>query len=112
MLALTKKGRKINLAFEEIDVRIFFELFPIVMKWSNFLSLTKPKHSQKYMMEMVDEGKIARAAGDSRHDLFSKLIDASESDMTGKKLTDREVLSNIFVFLFAGAQYQYLFFSN
>ena len=62
------------------------------------------------MLEMVDEGKIARAAGDSRHDLFSKLIDASESDMTGKKLTDREVLSNIFVFLFAGAQLRYFFF--
>lgn len=54
------------------------------------------------MLEMIEEGKAARAAGALRHDLFSRLIDASESDITDKGLTDREVVSNIFVFLFAG----------
>lgn len=54
---------------------------------------------------MVDEGRLARASVQSRHDLFSKLIEASEGDMVGdKKLTDREVISNIFVFLVAGRQ--------
>ncbi|KAK7682024.1 hypothetical protein QCA50_014988 [Cerrena zonata] len=76
MLRLTERGRKINIAYEEIE---------------------------KYMLEMVYEGKIARASGGSRHDLFSKLLEASEGDMTGEKaLTETEVISNIFVFLFAG----------
>ena len=58
---------------------------------------------------MVEEGKVARAAGASRHDLFSRLIDASESDMNGKNLTNKEVLSNVFIFLFAGKQHWYHF---
>ncbi|KAK7682022.1 hypothetical protein QCA50_014986 [Cerrena zonata] len=76
MVGLTKRGRNIQLAFEELE---------------------------KYMLEMVTEGKMSRAAGNTRHDLFSKLLDASESDLTGeKKLTELEVISNIFIFLFAG----------
>lgn len=62
------------------------------------------------MLEMVTEGKMSRAAGNTRHDLFSKLLDASESDLTGeKKLTELEVISNIFIFLFAGKYLNSLF---
>lgn len=57
------------------------------------------------MYEMVDEAKMARSSGSSRHDLFGKLLEASEGDMVGdRKLTDKELISNIFIFLFAGMQ--------
>ena len=63
------------------------------------------------MFEMVDEGKMTKGSDqDASHDLFSKLLEASESDMTGRKLTDREVISNIFIFLFAGMCLAFLSF--
>ena len=40
---------------------------------------------------------------DIRHDLFSSLLDASDEEADGgAKLSDRELLGNIFVFLLAG----------
>ena len=94
ILGLTAGGRKIKLAFEEIEVRISHCYCIYFLTYHYIL--------QKYMFEMVDKGKMERGSEDSRHDLFSRLIDASETELTGKKMTDREVISNIFIFLFAG----------
>ncbi|KAI0346597.1 cytochrome P450 [Trametopsis cervina] len=57
---------------------------------------------EKYMLEMVQKRKNAEMKVE-RHDLLSGLIAASDEEFSGfAKLTDMEVISNIFIFLIAG----------
>ncbi|KAI0703434.1 cytochrome P450 [Cytidiella melzeri] len=57
---------------------------------------------EKYMMEMVQNRRNAETK-EERNDLLSGLLDASDEEFSGSaKLTDQEVISNIFIFLIAG----------
>ncbi|KAJ3552928.1 hypothetical protein NM688_g3893 [Phlebia brevispora] len=57
---------------------------------------------EMYMMEMC-AARRALETKEERHDLFSSLLDASDDELDGgAKLTDRELLGNIFIFLLAG----------
>ncbi|KAI0703432.1 cytochrome P450 [Cytidiella melzeri] len=57
---------------------------------------------EKYMVEMVQKRRNAETKA-KRHDLLSGLLDANEEEFNGyAKLTDREVISNIYIFLIAG----------
>ncbi|KAI0064392.1 cytochrome P450 [Artomyces pyxidatus] len=71
-MGLTKRTRKVRIAFEELD---------------------------QYMNEMVHARRIAEKK-EERYDLFSSLIDATEEGEA--KLSDRELNGNIFIFLLAG----------
>nr|BAL05138.1 cytochrome P450 [Phanerodontia chrysosporium] len=76
-LAPTKRIAKVKLAFEEVE---------------------------QYMLELIQERRDAEKR-DERHDLFSNLLDANDSDENGDgsvKLTDEELLGNIFIFMLAG----------
>ncbi|KAL1760658.1 cytochrome P450 [Schizophyllum commune] len=52
---------------------------------------------EKYMYEMIDE---RRASKEERHDLLSRLLEENDSGDT--VMSNREILSNIFIFLEAG----------
>jgi len=54
---------------------------------------------QRYMSEMIKDRLAATKM--ERHDLFSSLLDANNDD-SGIKLTESELISNIFIFLLAG----------
>lgn len=57
---------------------------------------------QNYMQEMICLRRGSEKK-EERHDLFSSLLDASDGEADGAaKLSDREMLGNIFVFLLAG----------
>ncbi|EKM51238.1 uncharacterized protein PHACADRAFT_263271 [Phanerochaete carnosa HHB-10118-sp] len=57
---------------------------------------------EQYMLEMVQERRTAEKKEEC-YDLFSNLLDASDSESDGSvRLTDRELLGNIFIFLLAG----------
>ncbi|TCD70732.1 hypothetical protein EIP91_002108 [Steccherinum ochraceum] len=57
---------------------------------------------QRYMHEMIDARRSAEKK-EERHDLLSSLLDANDADEDGNsKLTDQELLANIFIFLLAG----------
>lgn len=57
---------------------------------------------QKYMQEMIHSRKIAERKQE-RYDLFSSLLDANEDEADGHtRLSDSELMGNIFVFLIAG----------
>ncbi|KAI0346717.1 cytochrome P450 [Trametopsis cervina] len=57
---------------------------------------------ERYLLEMVQQRENAEVKVE-RHDLLSGLLDATDEEFSGyRKLTDREVLSNIFIFLMAG----------
>ncbi|KAI8969412.1 cytochrome P450 [Trametes punicea] len=56
----------------------------------------------KYLHEMVQDRRSAKVK-EERHDLFSSLLDANEGELdTDAKLTDDELLGNMFIFLVAG----------
>ncbi|EJD35640.1 614/534 cytochrome P450 [Auricularia subglabra TFB-10046 SS5] len=59
------------------------------------------KELQKYMLEMVTARRTSEVK-EERYDLFSGLLDATEKDDARERLTDAELLGNIFVFLLAG----------
>ncbi|EKM52729.1 uncharacterized protein PHACADRAFT_261335 [Phanerochaete carnosa HHB-10118-sp] len=74
-LGLTERMKRANLAFQELE---------------------------QYMLEMIHARRYAEEK-EERYDLFSGLLDASEEEFDGEaKLTDRELLGNIFIFLLAG----------
>jgi len=74
-MGLTKVARKTRLAFEELE---------------------------SYMLEMIEVRRSAQMKEET-YDLLSLLVDASdESFGSDQKLTVREVLGNIFIFLIAG----------
>ncbi|EKM52722.1 uncharacterized protein PHACADRAFT_261326, partial [Phanerochaete carnosa HHB-10118-sp] len=74
-LGLTERMKRANLAFQELE---------------------------QHMMEMIHARRYAEKK-EERYDLFSGLLDASEEESDGQaKLTDRELLGNIFIFLLAG----------
>jgi len=59
---------------------------------------------EKYMLEMIKE-RSGSAALEGRRDLLTNLIDASMEKSDSQKdveFTDRDLLGNIFIFLFAG----------
>ncbi|KAF7793522.1 hypothetical protein EIP86_004636 [Pleurotus ostreatoroseus] len=57
---------------------------------------------ESYMLEMCAARRAAETK-DEKHDLFNSLLDARDEDESGgAKLTDRELLGNIFIFLLAG----------
>ncbi|KAI5119154.1 hypothetical protein M0805_005233 [Coniferiporia weirii] len=57
---------------------------------------------QKYMQEMIDERRNAENKPE-RHDLFSSLLDANqEAEDVKTRLSDAELIGNIFIFLLAG----------
>lgn len=57
---------------------------------------------EQYMLDMINSRRNADKK-EERYDLFSSLLDASEDELDGQaKLTDRELLGNIFIFLLAG----------
>ncbi|KAI5122235.1 hypothetical protein M0805_007102 [Coniferiporia weirii] len=57
---------------------------------------------QKYMQEMIDERRNAENKPD-RYDLFSSLLDANqEAEDVKTRLSDTELIGNIFIFLLAG----------
>ncbi|KAI5119153.1 hypothetical protein M0805_005232 [Coniferiporia weirii] len=57
---------------------------------------------QKYMQEMIDERRNAEKKPE-RHDLFSSLLDANqEAEDVETRLSDTELIGNIFIFLLAG----------
>ncbi|KAI8996609.1 cytochrome P450 [Trametes punicea] len=56
----------------------------------------------KYLREMVQDRRTAKVR-EERHDLLSNLLDANEGELdTAAKLTESEVIGNIFIFLVAG----------
>ncbi|CAL1699490.1 unnamed protein product [Somion occarium] len=74
-LYATKRTRAVKIAFEELEL---------------------------YMMDMINSRRSSEKKED-RDDLLTSLLDASEGDFDGfAKLTDRELLGNIFIFLIAG----------
>ncbi|KAJ3484828.1 hypothetical protein NLI96_g5371 [Meripilus lineatus] len=76
-MVLTQRLKKLNVAFDELE---------------------------RYMVEMIRDRKN-RTADDiePRYDLLNGLLDACEDDLGGdSKLTERELMGNIFVFLLAG----------
>jgi len=59
---------------------------------------------ERYMLEMMESHRDI-AARDQRSDLLSRLMDANETGNDGTdeaKLTDPEIIGNIFIFLLAG----------
>ncbi|KAJ3484838.1 hypothetical protein NLI96_g5368 [Meripilus lineatus] len=76
-MGLTQRLRNVNLAFDELE---------------------------RYMVEMIHDRKN-RSPDDvkPKYDLLNGLLDACEGDLSGNsKLTERELMGNIFVFLLAG----------
>ncbi|OSD01453.1 cytochrome P450 [Trametes coccinea BRFM310] len=56
----------------------------------------------RYLKEMVQNRRSAKVK-EERHDLFSNLLDANEGELdSDAKLTDSELLGNVFIFLVAG----------
>ncbi|KIJ61829.1 hypothetical protein HYDPIDRAFT_176809 [Hydnomerulius pinastri MD-312] len=63
-----------------------------------------PPGASKYLLEMIHARKAADKA-EERHDLFSSLLAANEDEGLSKderKLSDSELIGNIFIFLVAG----------
>lgn len=57
---------------------------------------------EKYMIEMIQARKTAEKK-EERYDLFSSLLDANEEETDGNtKLSDSELMGNIFIYLIAG----------
>ncbi|OSX59381.1 hypothetical protein POSPLADRAFT_1059568 [Postia placenta MAD-698-R-SB12] len=57
---------------------------------------------ERYMIEMIEERRGSEKK-EQRYDLFTSLLDANEEESDGiTKLSDSEVMGNIFVFLIAG----------
>ena len=57
---------------------------------------------QKYMRHMIDARKGAEKK-EERYDLFSSLLDANDEESDGNaKLSDDELMGNIFIYLIAG----------
>ncbi|CDO70501.1 hypothetical protein BN946_scf184569.g44 [Trametes cinnabarina] len=68
-------------------------------------SIAPPGHTmtfKTYLKEMVQDRRSAKVK-EKRHDLFSNLLDANEGELDNDaKLTDSELLGNVFIFLVAG----------
>ncbi|KAF5380528.1 hypothetical protein D9615_004515 [Tricholomella constricta] len=73
-LGLTKRMRNVKLAFKELE---------------------------QYMAEMIKE-RQSSLKKETRHDLFTSLLDANDIDSGEAKLTVSELIGNIFIFLVAG----------
>lgn len=86
-IAPTKHIADVKVAFEELEVS-----WPLIAP-------CRPTHNgylQQYMHEMVN-GRRNAEKKEERYDLFSSLLDASDTDSDGKmKLTDQELLGKRF----------------
>nr|BAL05179.1 cytochrome P450 [Phanerodontia chrysosporium] len=107
---LPPSGHKLSFkdAIHIVSVDMFIQVVTPTFLWK--LAPTKRiadvklgfEELEKYMLEMVEERRNAPKK-EERYDLFSSLLDASDSDADGgARLTDRELLGNIFIFLLAG----------
>ena len=54
------------------------------------------------VLEIVDQRRAEEQLGVERNDLLSRLIQASDSQSVRDKLTKKELLANIHIFLLAG----------
>jgi len=57
---------------------------------------------QQYVKEMIAEHRQTLNDDSDHHDLFSALLESSEQDNEGDKLTTPELIGDIFIFLVAG----------
>ncbi|KAJ6588862.1 cytochrome P450 [Mycena capillaripes] len=60
------------------------------------------KRLRKFMQEQVVERKASVAAGDTRADVFTTMVQANQNESGKFQLDDQELIGNIFLFLFAG----------
>ncbi|TFK49108.1 cytochrome P450 [Heliocybe sulcata] len=93
-------------ALDIVSTDVFLKI--IVPKWASSLTrrirraITAYDELELYMLDMIHERKSSGKQTD-RHDLFNSLLDANEEVLEGEaKLSDRELLGNIFMFLLAG----------
>ncbi|KAF9465378.1 cytochrome P450 [Collybia nuda] len=73
VMGFTERTRKVRLAFDELH---------------------------KYMTDMIRDRQTSEK--EERHDLFSSLLKANDEDSGGAKLTESELIGNIYMFLIAG----------
>ncbi|KLO13107.1 cytochrome P450 [Schizopora paradoxa] len=81
----------------------------VVPSWLSWISERTRRHAQavkelrSYMQEMIDERRTSDTKSDC-DDLFRNLLDANsgELDRSESRLSDSELIGNIFVFLLAG----------
>ncbi|KIP06369.1 hypothetical protein PHLGIDRAFT_515467 [Phlebiopsis gigantea 11061_1 CR5-6] len=101
-----------KLAFKDALRVVSRDLYTKIVtpKWLFHLAPTKHiaevklgcEELEKYMAEMIEDRRAAEKK-EERYDLFSSLLDASDAESDGAvKLTDNELLGNIFIFLLAG----------
>ncbi|KIJ37613.1 hypothetical protein M422DRAFT_177891, partial [Sphaerobolus stellatus SS14] len=57
---------------------------------------------ESYMLEMIEERRLSLAKGEEYADLFSSLLQGSEAEEGDERLSDKDLIGNIFVFLLAG----------
>ncbi|KAL0568976.1 hypothetical protein V5O48_012994 [Marasmius crinis-equi] len=95
-----------------IDSYTFLAFAPEWVKRLPFKSFRTKLHAQRQLGRFIEDQVRLRkeeirgyASGEShsRKDVFSMLVQANESDENAKnKLTDREMIGNVFILLFAG----------
>ncbi|KAH9899364.1 cytochrome P450 [Cubamyces lactineus] len=100
-----------SMTFKDALYKVSHNLFLKVIFPSWLLSIGTPgmrefarAHAEleAYLKEMVQDRRSAEVK-EERHDLFNSLLDANEDEADQEaKLTDSDVLGNIFIFLVAG----------
>jgi hypothetical protein len=100
-MGLTKRTSRVKLGFEELLVSHDSSALWHHASWRT--------NYKKYIREMIQErSKSYRDCSD----LFSNLIAANENDSEGLRLTDEEVVGNIFIFLIGKLWSQFQDLSN
>lgn len=98
LISFTKQGRQALRGYDEMEVS-----HPSTLHQSHIFK----RWPQKYMVEMIEDRKTSAALED-RRDILSNLIRASLEKTIPQKdfeFTHRDLLGNIFIFLFAGKLY-------
>ncbi|OBZ67844.1 hypothetical protein A0H81_12320 [Grifola frondosa] len=95
-------------ALHEVSTRVHMKLIlpDWVLNWGPTETIRHFKlaydNLERYIVEMVQARKTAEKK-EERYDLFSSLLDANEEESEGQmKLSDSELVGNIFIFLIAG----------
>ncbi|OBZ67577.1 hypothetical protein A0H81_12404 [Grifola frondosa] len=95
-------------ALHEVSTRVHMKLIlpNWVLNWGPTETIRHFKlaydNLERYMVEMVQARKTGEKK-EERYDLFSNLLDANEEESEGQaKLSDGELIGNIFIFLIAG----------
>jgi len=104
LISFTKQGRQALRGYTEMEVS-----HPNTLH-----QLHKLKHwPQNYMVEMIEDRKTS-AGLEGRRDILSNLIRASLETTVPQKdfeFTHRDLLGNIFVFLFAGKMFGFRYYT-